>query len=172
MKKNPVLFLLLIVMIVLFTGCEQSISFPKVLSETKGYYNECLTAIMEDLQSHSLSDYSEGNSYGIIEDGLSYHVDSTGTSDVHLTINIENWVTSDGTELSGTISMVIYYDSATQTIIGQMHTTNELYYGSVYTTFTNSEITNGESTAGNFSIGYISYVFESLTVEGEIFLDF
>jgi outer membrane lipoprotein-sorting protein len=164
MKKKAILFFVLIVTIVFFTGCEQSVNIPEAFSEIKGYNSESITTIMNDLKTHGTTYYTEGT-FGEIEDGITYYVDENYTSEIDLSVNLDNWVASDGTKLSGYIDLEIYFDNTTGAIT-DLDTENNLYYDTTITYF-ETKTYNESSDAGEFSIGFISYQFLTLSIDGE-----
>jgi hypothetical protein len=170
MKKKFLGFFVLILLVFLFTGCEQAINIPDEMAAVQAYDKEVIVAIMDELETKIPSDFTEIY-FGTINEKISYIVDDYEDDEVGLIITLEKWVASDGTEISGNLYLDINYDSFDSSyVIDYLYNYAYLIYEGTVARF-NENIFNDTSVIAEFTFENNGFICYSLTIDGESIID-
>lgn len=112
MKKKISLVLVVAMMVLSCTGCEQQTPIPEVLSTIQGYDEEIIAMVASEVDTSSPDSFTE-DALIAIEEGISCRVSNTNTDELILNITLNNWVASDGKVISGSMQMDLQYDDTT-----------------------------------------------------------
>ena len=176
MKKKTIGFFVLILLVFVFTGCEQviempdeltvtqsstTVNIPDALSDAQAYDKEAVIVIMDELETYTLSEFDEDD-MGTINDEISYYFDDCN-GDFELTITLNKWVTSDGTKISGVLNFEIDHEDD---VINSIDNEGYLAYEGTIVFFYET-IDNTVSESNEFEFGNNKFICYSLSIDGQ-----
>ena len=164
-KKFVMALLLVILMTVPFTGCEAAPPLSAIVSTTKGYNDEIIALIVSHVVGQTPADFTADSAIEI-DERINCFVDYTDTSVINLSMTLDDWVASDGTEVSGTLDIYIdYYTSPVHVSRVRMRPAM-LYFDRTSINF-ETEIYDGDADDVAFTSENHSFLCLSLIVDGD-----
>ncbi|AEV29136.1 hypothetical protein SpiGrapes_1323 [Sphaerochaeta pleomorpha str. Grapes] len=164
MKKKIALVMIVVMMVLFFTGCEQQIPITEILSTVKGYSEEILAMVASEVET-SLPDSFTDDTLIAIDTGISCRVSNTYTNELILDITLNNWVASDGTVISGSIEMDLVYDAdstyiySIQSIVLMNYDLTSVYFG--------EEVFDNTPETAAFTFDNATFQCLALSVDGK-----
>ena len=164
MKRNLTLVLVIVIMFVAFTGCELAPSLPEVFITVNGYSNEIIALVLPEVVGSAPDSFTDG-SFITIDDGIIGRIDYTSATDLELLVTLDNWVASDGTEISGILELDFdYYTSPVY--ISRIYTDMAiLNFDRTSVVFT-GEIIDGDPATETFTFDHEMFIIISLINDG------
>jgi len=160
---------LVISMLVLFTGCEAMPSLSAIVSTTKGYNDELIALVLAHMVGNTPADFVEDSTIPI-DDGITCTIDYTDADEVQMLLNLDSWVASDGTEISGVLEMEIGY-YASPMYVSSISTEMGLFYFDRTSILFATEIFDGDASAEAFTAEDRFFACISLIVDGKTLIN-
>lgn len=164
MQKKFSVALLLLMMVFILTGCEQTTPIIEILSDAQEYHQEILAKILEEVDGNAPETFAY-NSRHTFGEGISCIVDSNSTTSLYLNVMLNEWVAEDGNVISGHIEMDFdYYTSSIYiSSIDSMAILNFDLTSIIY----NAEVFDEDLETEAFTFYFTSFICPSLSVGGK-----
>ncbi len=164
MKRNFTLVLVMVIMLGAFTGCELAPSLPEIFITVNGYSNEIIALVLPQVVGYAPDSFTDG-SFITIDDGIIGRIDYTSATDLELLVTLDNWVASDGTEISGILELDFDYYSA-PAYISSIYTDRAiLNFDRTSVVFT-AEVFDGDPATETFTFDHEMFITTSLINNG------